>query len=329
MRTQIVHRPSGRTARRAAVVGAAGILVISVGVGIASAAPGDGGEIAACYLNTTGAMRAVDAGEQCKKSETRLVWSAGSAALPDDSVIGGPGGAVKDGSLSKEDLGSGSVESDELANGSVGTDDLADGSVKGGLGGVVLDGGISFYDLAADSVDGSKIEDGTVDTDDLSDDAVTTGKIENGAVGTGDLANGAATTDKLTANLQSSFGDAQSFTTPATFLTEKVSRATLATSPNHRLLVLGQTQLTCSGCGPGERVDVAWQVYQDDAPVGEQYRAVLTEAAFTTPATVSAVIPSSGAAGAHEYSLRVTVNSIDDTTVNATNGSTSVIDLGQ
>ena len=132
MKSHIGLRPSGRTARRAAVVGAAGTLVISVGVGIATAAPGDGGEITACYQNTTGAMRAIDAGEQCKKNETRLVWSSGSAALPDGSVAGGPGGVVLDGSLSKDDLGSDSVESDELADDSVGTDDLADGSVKGG-----------------------------------------------------------------------------------------------------------------------------------------------------------------------------------------------------
>jgi hypothetical protein len=328
MKLQIRRRLSDRTTRRAAVVGAAGLFVISVGVGIASATPGDGGQIAACYQNSSGAMRAVDAGELCKKNETRLLWSSGPAALAAGSVVGGPGGVVLDGSLSKDDLGSDSVESDELANGSVDTAHLADGAVKGGLGGVVLDGGITVYDLAADSVNGSKIKDGTVGTDDLSDDAVTTGKIENGAIGTGDLANGAATTDKLTANLQGATGGPVSFTSPGVE-TKPVSSATLTTSPNHKLLVLGQTQLTCTPCGAADSVSVKWQVFEGGTPVGQEYQSVLSSTAATTPANVSALIPNSGAAGAHTYQLRVTVSNGFATTVTSTNDSLSVVDLGQ
>ena len=342
--------------------------MITVGVGIASAAPGDGGEITACYHNTTGAMRAIDDGDECKKNETRLMWSSGSAAaLPDGSVVGGPGGVVLDGSLSKDDLGSDSVESDELADDSVGTTQLADDSVKGGLGGVVQDGGITVFDLAVDAVNGSKIEDGTVDTDDLSDgavtsgkiedgtvgtgdlrdDAVTSGKIENGTVGTGDLsddavtspkvvngsitsgdlADGAATTDKLTANLQTATTGLESFTGPGTS-TKTVSSATLTTPANHKLLVLGQTQLTCTPCGAGESA-VSWQVFEGGTAVSQVYQSVLSSPASATPASVSALVPNTGAAGAHTYELRVTVSNAVGATVTSTNDSLSVIDLGQ
>jgi hypothetical protein len=369
MRSQIGFQSSGRTARRAAVVGAAGLLVITVGVGIASAAPGDDGEITACYHSTTGAMRAIDAGDQCKKNETRLVWSSGSAAaLPDGSVIGGPGGVVADDTLSKDDLGSDSVESDELADDAVGTAELADDSVKGGSGGVVQDGGITVFDLAVDAVNGSKIEDGSVDTDDLSDGAVTSGKIEDGAVGeddlsdgavtsgkiedgavgegdlsgdavtspkvvngsitSGDLANGAATTDKLTANAAAGTTGPVDFTTPGSS-TKTVSSVIFNASANHKLLVLGQAQLTCTPCGLGEAADVTWQVFEGGVPVSQEYRSVLSNSAPTTPVSVSALVPSSGSAGAHTYELRATVSSGALQTVTSTNDSLSVIDLGQ
>jgi hypothetical protein len=307
MRTQIVRRLSGRTARRAAVVGAAGALVISVGVGVATAAPGDGGEIAACYQNTTGAMRAVDAGEQCKQNETRLVWSSGSAAdLPDGSVTGGPGGVVEDDSLTKDDLGSDSVESDELADDSVGTAELADDSVKGGSGGVVQDGGITVFDLAVDSVNGSKIADGTVGTDDLAD--------------------GAATADKLKANFQTGITQIVDLTTPTT---RTVNSATLTTSANHTLMVLGQAQLVCSTCAPGDSVSATWQVFEGAVPVSGEYEAILSTTNPTAPASVSTIIPDSGSAGAHTYDLRVTVSSPGTETVTFRSDTLSVVDLGQ
>ena len=83
-----------RNARRAAVLGAAGALVI--GVGVATAAPGDGGQITACYQKSTGALNAIDpaAGQQCTKSEAQLQWSTESGSLEDGSVEGGEGGVV-------------------------------------------------------------------------------------------------------------------------------------------------------------------------------------------------------------------------------------------
>jgi hypothetical protein len=290
-------------------VGAAGALVISVGVGVATAAPGDGGEIAACYQSTTGAMRAVDAGEQCKQNETRLVWSSGpAAALPDGSVVGGPGGVVLDDSLTKDDLGSDSVESSELADDSVDTAHLADDSVKGGSGGVVQDGGITVFDLAVDSVNGSKIEDGTVGTDDLAD--------------------GAVTTDKRTANAATGTTGNVVFTTPGPE-TRTVGSATLTAPANHKVLITGQTQLTCTPCGTGETANVTWQVFEGAVPVSQEYQAVLSSSARTTPISVSALIPNSGAAGAHVYELRATVSSSAVETVTSTNDALSAIDLGQ
>ena len=58
--------------------------------------------------------------------------------LATNSVVGGPGGAVYDDTLTSDDLGQGSVTASELAN----------GSVQGGTGGDIQDGSITQADIS-------------------------------------------------------------------------------------------------------------------------------------------------------------------------------------
>ena len=398
---------STRNARRAAVMGAVGALVI--GVGVATAAPGSGGQITACYQKSTGAMRVIDtdAGQQCTKSEAPLTWSTGSSSLPPGSVSGGPGGVVLDESLTKDDLAPNSVESSELANGAVdtgalgadavtaakilngevGTDDLAGDAVTSGK---IKDGEVGTGDLAGDAVTSGKIKDGEVDTDDLgtgavgtgalgadavtaakilngevgtddlAGDAVTSGKIKDGEVGTGDLAgdavtsgkikdgevgtddlgtgavgtdelgDGAVTSDKVTPNfVYATNGSLLPLAGP----TLTAGSATLSVGSNHKLLITAQSQLTCTTCTGGDEVALRWQVVEDigagvDAPVGLTYESEVTALSPTTPISVSAVIPASGASGAHTYKLMVSTV-IAGETVTSSNETLSVIDLGR
>ena len=301
MSSQVRRVPSARNARRAAVIGAVGALV--VGVGVASAAPGDGGEVTACYHKTSGALRVIDpgAGQQCSKSEAELAWPSVAAALAAGSVTGGPGGVVTDDSLTKDDLGPNSVEASELADGSVDT---------GALG--------------ADAVTAAKVLNGEIGTDELAGDAVTSGKIDDGTIASGDLADGSVTTEKVTANLTTSVAP---LTSPGgTDFTRTVTSFGHETTAGHKLLVMGQVQLTCT-CGETDTITVRWQVFDDDVPVSQEYRSVLTRDSPTTPGTVSALIPSANA-GLRTYQLKVTTASAGDP-VTATNDQLAVIDLGR
>ena len=349
---------STRNARRVAVMGTVGALVI--GVGVATAAPGSGGQITACYQKSTGAMRVIDtdAGQQCTKSEAPLTWSTGFSSLPPGSVSGGPGGVVVDESLTKDDLAPNSVESSELAdgavdtgalgsdavtsakilNGEVGTDDLAGDAVTSGK---IKDGEVGTGDLAGDAVTSGKIKDGEVGTGDLAGDAVTSGKIKDGEVGTGDLGagavgtdelgDGAVTSDKVTPNfVYATNGALLSLSGP----TLTAGSATLNVGSNHKLLITAQSQLRCTTCTDfGDQVALRWQVVEDigagvDDPVSLTYESKLTQLSPTTPISVSAVIPASGASGAHTYKLMVSTV-IAGETVTSSNETLSVIDLGR
>ncbi len=397
-----------RNARRAAIMGTVGALVI--GVGVATATPGSGGQITACYQKSTGAMRVIDtdAGQQCTKSEAPLTWSTGSSALPPGSVSGGPGGVVVDDSLTKDDLAPDSVESSELANGAVdtgalgadavtsakilngevgtdelagdavtsgkikdgevgtgdlagdavtsgkikdgevGTDDLGTGAVTTGALGAdavtaakILNGEVGTDDLAGDAVTSGKIKDGEVGTGDLAGDAVTSGKIKDGEVGTGDLGtgavgtdelgDGAVTSDKVTPNYVN-WTNGVRVSLPGPTLTAG-GPATLNVGSNHKLLISAQSQLTCTTCTGGDEVALRWQVVEDlgagvEGPVSFTYESKVTTPSPTTPVSVSAVIPASGASGAHTYKLKVYYVPNGET-VTSTNETLSVIDLGR
>lgn len=385
----VKSRLTKRNARRAAVIGVFGSLMI--GIGVAAAAPGSGGQITACYQKSTGAMRVIDpgAGQQCSKNESQLEWSTGSASLSDGSVTGGPGGVVADNTLTDDDLAPNSVGASELTNGAVDTDELTDAAVTsikifngavtnddlasgavttdkiedgtvgtGDLGtgavgtgdlafnsvttgkildgevgtndlagdavtsGKILDGEVGTEDLAGDAITAAKILNGEVGTDELADNAVTSGKIDNGTIASGDLADGSVTTEKVTANVTTAVSP---ITTTSGF-TRTVASFGHETSAGHKLLVIGASQLTCT-CGPTDSVTVRWQVFDEDVPVSQEYRSVLTQVSPTTPATVSALIPSSSE-GLRTYQLRVTTASGGDP-VDAENVSLSVIDLGR
>jgi len=347
---------STRNARRAAVMGTVGALVI--GVGVATAAPGSGGQITACYQKSTGAMRVIDtdAGQQCTKSEAPLTWSTGSSSLPPGSVSGGPGGVVVDETLTKDDLAPDSVESSELANGAVdtgalgadavtaakilngevGTDELAGDAVTSGK---IKDGEVGTGDLAGDAVTSEKIKDGEVGTGDLAGDAVMSGKIKDGEVGTNDLGtgavgtdelgDGAVTSDKVTPNfVYSTNGSLLPLSGP----TLTAGSATLNVGSNHKLLITAQSQVTCT-C-TGNKVALRWQVVEDlgagvDEPVSFTYESEVTALSPTTPISVSAVIPASGASGAHTYKLMVSYVALTGETVTSSNETLSVIDLGR
>jgi hypothetical protein len=175
-----------------------------LGFGVASAAPGDGDEVAGCYHKNSGALRVVDSGERCGKNEVPISWSkdAGSPTLADGSVQGGPGGVVLDGSLTGHDLGEDSVGGSELANAAVDTANLVTGAVRGGPGGVVLDESLTRDDLGEDSVGGSELGDAAVATANLVAGAVRGGPggvVEDGSLTRDDLAASSVGRDQLAA----------------------------------------------------------------------------------------------------------------------------------
>jgi hypothetical protein len=267
--------------------------------------------------------------------------AVGSDELADDSVDTGAlatgavtSGKIFDGTIGTGDLANGAVTSLKIFDGTVDTSDLSNLAVNNAKlqGGAVnsdkiFDGSINAVDLNNDAVTSAKIALNTIATGDLADNAVTSDKIASETIASGDLANGSVTAEKVTANLQTATTGTQTlmfFGIPQT-----VSSATLSTGPNHKLLAIGQTQLTCTTCGAGDLVNVSWQVFEGAVPVGQEYRSILTAAAPTAPATVSVLIPSSGTAGPHTYQLRVTRTGPSGPTVTSTNDSLSVIDLGR
>ena len=64
-----LRRPS-----RATVIATAALVIATGGVAIGSI-PAKGGRIAACYSKRTGALRVIDAGDKCRKSEKRIGWN--------------------------------------------------------------------------------------------------------------------------------------------------------------------------------------------------------------------------------------------------------------
>ncbi len=340
-----VRRLSARRVRAAAAIGIVGTVVL--GVGIASAAPGSGGVITACYFKAVGVLRVIDtdAGQKCLKSETKLSWTSGGAVtLPDGSVAGGPGGVVLDESLTKHDLAPDSVEAAELADGAVDAGAMLPGAVSGGPGGTIADGSIGAVDLADgsvgtaklgdESVVTSKLGDGSVIGDKLADGSVTGDKLGNASI-TGDklvdrtirhdkLADGAVTPDKLTAGAAMGTGGA---TIIASGAEEAVATAITSATTGHKLLVLGQAQVTCWCSGLVGGPTVRWQVFEGSTPVSQAYQTVLNQTSVEAVATVSALTTPT-TTGSHAYELRVSVADDPSSTVTVSKGSLTVVDLG-
>ena len=61
----------------------AALLVVAVGIGVASATiPSSGGKIFGCYAKNGGALRVVAAGQKCKSGEQPLFWNQEGPAGP-------------------------------------------------------------------------------------------------------------------------------------------------------------------------------------------------------------------------------------------------------
>lgn len=300
-----------------------GVIALVLGAGIASAATGDADEIAGCYHKTTGSLRVVDSGGACQRSEIAISWSRGSGVpdLADGAVVGGPGGVVLDETLSHDDLEADSVRGSELADAAVDTANLVADSVKGGPGGVIEDDSITGDDLASSAVGRDELAPGAVDS----------AKIDDGAVGTDDLGGGAITTDKLTATVHSALSGPDTLTGSGGNVDfgGVVNNVSVDVGANHKLLLLAQSQLTCTACTNTDPVAVSWRLYESGAPVSEEYDAILTEASPKALASVQALDADTGAPGSHTYELRITARSSSPATVVVSNDSMTALDLGR
>jgi hypothetical protein len=297
--------------RVAAVTG--GVIALVLGAGVASAAPGDADEIRGCYHKAIGLLRILDTGETCRRNETAVSWSRGGDAvdLSDGSVAGGPGGVVLDDSLTHEDLGDSSVRASELADAAVDTASLVAGSVKGGPGGVIDDGSITHDDLGSSSVGRDE--------------------LAPGAVGTDQLSGGAVTTDKLTAGVAAAQSGPDTFSSVGNNnqFGGVVNSLTADVGANHKLLLLAQSQLTCTACLSDDAVEVSWGLYQGGRLVSEEYQATLTSARPDAVASVQALVADTGAAATRTYELRVTASSTFPATVQVSKDSMTALDLGR
>ncbi|MEA2455442.1 MAG: hypothetical protein QOI45_1704, partial [Thermoleophilaceae bacterium] len=71
-----LKRSRGRISHAKALTACTGAALLAGGAMAAGAIPSaSNGTIAGCYVNKTGALRIVDAGEKCGKKETRLTWN--------------------------------------------------------------------------------------------------------------------------------------------------------------------------------------------------------------------------------------------------------------
>lgn len=236
---------------------------------------------------------------------------------------------------------SGTIDATKLAGGIDGTK-IADGTITAAdLAGTYTDHDSSpatpDQQTVVGAVTGEKIADSTIEARDLADGAVTSLKIADGTVDTADLKAGAVRADKVTANVVFAGVSAGAPITTAAAGTgvagDVVSTTFTPDGADHKLLLLGQVQLSCTACGPtvGNTITLKWQLFEGATALSQEYSSIIRATDPHVIATVSHVVTGPNPATARTYSLKVTSSSTPDavTTVTPTSGTITVLDLGR
>jgi hypothetical protein len=353
----------GRRSGRLAVVVLA---LFGLAAGIAYATTGGTGAVyTACKLNATGTLRLIEPGQNglkgnCTSFETKISWNergqdgapgpVGPAGAAGPAGPAGPQGAAgpvgPQGPVGPEGpqgpkgadavIGPNSITTSHIQDETIWAWDVTTVDERALTGANVRNGSLQQVDLGENSVASSEIENGSVTADDLGSNSVSTSEIADGAISNDDLAGGSVTTDKQTANASQSLVGSSSFVVPAvgpfTAMDSSTATTITVTGGSHVVFVSAQAQVSLFGLAAGEVVAVSVQLFEGATPISPEYGDQVTQQGPTLTLPVSGMVTTSGAPGAHTYTLRVTASSnalAADRTVSVTGAQVRAIDLGR
>ena len=278
------------------------------------------------------------------------IGTVGRANLVDDAVDATKlaDGAVDATKLAAALLADLVTESELAALLPIDAADLAVGAVNGAAiaanavgGNHIVDGTITAADLAghdsagpwdtevAGAVTSEKVRDGTIEARDIANGAVTALKLAAGAVTGGHVANGSLSPDDTTANAASS--TAAGPTEVAVGGSEWFGQLELTVAGGvHAVHVTGQGVVECTACtDAADSVTVQWTLVDGTTAVVAQTPAVtLTSTDRMATLPISFLVPDA-AAGAHTYSVAVSVLAGGSDPVVASSFGLVAVDLGR
>jgi hypothetical protein len=259
--------------------------------------------------------------------------SINSADITNDTITNSD---IVDNVIDAGSLADNSVGSGELADNAVDNAAVATGAIAGGGTGrdVVLDASINSADITNDTITNIDIVDNAIDATSLATGSVGTDEIANGTIKAEDLENGAVTSDKLKLSTGTGLLATGALTTNgvgdplATIATTPAVSITVGTT-GHKVMVTGQTQVTCTCATAGDSADVQWQLYDGTTPVGSIYKGRVSDVNKELPVSVSFLHPA-GASATHTYTLRARFAVVAGTpTVNVSGVVVNAVDLGE